>query len=526
MFKIRYLLVLTLLLAGKSYAQQCPIIPLPQQVNLGQGKFLLNSKTSIATNQKALKPIAVYLQNELLNKKHIKIDLLNFTKQRTIILQLTGEKSADTDSYHLKVSPKAITISASTQQGVFYGVISLLQLVRDDLSAKQAVSIPCWDIQDYARFQWRGFLLDESRHFFGKNKVKNILDWMAFYKLNRFHWHLTDEPAWRIEIKQYPLLALKGGVGNYVDPSAPAQYYTQDDIKEIVAYAKARFIEVIPEIDMPGHATAANKAYPEYSGGGSAKHPDYTFNPGKEETYEYLTNILKEVSTLFPLKMIHMGGDEVSIGNEKWKTDASIKALMAAKNLPDLKAVEQYFIKRMADSIIKMNAKILGWDEIAGFRLPVQNTIIFWWRHDHPEQLKLALDAGYAVVLCPRLPLYFDFVQDSLNVNGRKWGKKFNPLQSVYNFPSDTISQIQNRSKQILGIQANIWSETLTSDSRLDYMLFPRLSALAEAAWTNPERKNFESFRQRLKIQLVLYKQQGLYYYDPFIPQFHPEQAK
>src|SRR5690606_13307445 len=170
------------------------------------------------------------------------------------------------------------------------------------------IAIPAWEITDQPRYAWRGLMLDESRHFFGKEKVKSILDWMAFYKLNRFHWHLTDEPAWRLEIKKYPLLTLIGGIGSFTDGAAPAAYYTQQQIHEIVAYAAERNITVIPEIDMPGHATAANRAYPEYSGGGTEAHPHFTFNPGKEDTYAYLTDILRETNALFPSQLLHLGG--------------------------------------------------------------------------------------------------------------------------------------------------------------------------------------------------------------------------
>jgi hexosaminidase len=364
-------------------------------------------------------------------------------------------------------------------------------------------------------------MLDESRHFFGKEKVKFLLDWMAFYKLNRFHWHLTDEPGWRLEIKNYPRLSLVGGIGNYLDSTATAQYYTQEDIKEIVAYAAERKIVVIPEIDMPGHATAANKAYPQYSGGGSEKHPDFSFNPGREETYQYLTDILREADVLFPSDMIHLGGDEVSFGNEKWKTDAAVQRLMKKNGLKDLKAVEDYFIQRMADSLFEMNNRILAWDEMAGASLPVDKTLIFWWRHDRPEQLKTALDKGYTTVLCPRLPFYFDFVQDSAHRFGRKWNRLYNSLKEVYSFSAAQTAVAQNKKQLIAGMQANLWTETVSDEQRLDYLLFPRISALAEAAWT--EEKNYAGFLDRLKLHLPLYQKQKIYYYDPFRPLQHPE---
>ncbi len=279
--------------------------------------------------------------------------------------------------------------------------MTFVQLARLSAKGKSGISVPCWRIQDQPAMGWRGFMLDESRHFFGKQTVKLLLDEMALYKLNRFHWHLTDEPGWRIEIKQYPRLATVGGIGNRTDTLAPAAYYTQEDVKEIIAYAAVRGITVIPEIDMPGHATAANKAYPEFSGGGTAKYPEFTFNPGKEGTYQYLTNILREVNDLFPAHMIHIGGDEVSFGSASWNTDPYVQSLMKKEKLNTLVDVEHYFLRRMTDSVIAMRSKLLGWDEVSAAGLPVNETVVFWWRQEKPGQLKIALDKGYKVVLCP-----------------------------------------------------------------------------------------------------------------------------
>ena len=366
-------------------------------------------------------------------------------------------------------------------------------------------------------------MLDESRHFFGKENVKSILDWMAFYKLNHFHWHLTDEPGWRLEIKQYPQLTSIGGIGNYSDPYAPAQYYTYADIREIVEYAAARYITIIPEIDMPGHATAANRAYPEFSGGGTDEYPNFTFNPGNKETYSYLSNILKAAKKLFPSGMIHLGGDEVSFGSRGWQEDPAVRELMKRQHLHDLKAVEIFFIQKMARSALKLYNKVLFWDEAADASLPVNHTIIFWWRHDKPEQLKKALLKGYHVVLCPFIPLYFDYVQDSIHTEGRRWEGKFNSLERVYNFPDDESFTTGMANKRVLGIQANLWTETVRTQERLQYLLFPRIAALSEAAWTNPGKKNYNEFLMRLKKHLQWYKAAKIYYYNPFAPQKTPE---
>lgn len=506
----------------------CPIIPLPISAIKGNSTFLLNVKTPLVVSDEALKPIAQYLQAELLKSQHLPIGIQPVSgKLPAIKLLLSPKKKTErAEGYTLEINAEGVTISAKEVSGAFYGATSLLQLIRQTKKVKGTIGLAAWKITDQPAYGWRGFMLDESRFFFGMEKVKSIIDWMAFYKLNKLHWHLTDEPAWRLEIKKYPKLALVGGIGDFLNEFTPAQYYTQEQIKEVVAYAAQRFITVIPEIDMPGHATAANRAYPEFSGGGGPGHPEFTFNPGKEATYAYLTNILKETNVLFPSAMIHLGGDEVSYGNHKWATDPDISALMKQKQLGGTKEVETYFMKRMADSVYQMNAKLLVWDEMVEAGLPKDKTIIFWWRHDQPAVLKQALNKGYETVLCPRLPLYFDFVQDSTHNYGRKWSKLFNPIENVYAFSADSYQSQTVAKNQILGIQANLWTETVPNTQRLDYLLFPRISALAEAAWSPKEGKNFSAFMQRLKGHYALYEQAGLYYYDPTQPRKYPEPVK
>lgn len=506
-------LLLALMMFGQLlYAQSiCPVIPMPVKAEKAAGEFYLTDETPVIAVGGAALPEVRQLQQQLLKFTGIRVALQPKSSRPAITLRI--EKGNNPSAYTLQMNPQGVTVSAASGEGLFYGLTSFLQLARMSKGKTAGISVPCWNIQDAPRYQWRGYMLDESRQFFGKAAVKKILDEMAFYKLNRFHWHLTDEPGWRIEIKQYPRLTLVGGIGNQHNHDAPAQYYTQDEIEEIVRYAAYRHITVIPEIDMPGHATAANKAYPQFSGGGSARYPEFTFNPGKEETYQYLTNILKEVNVLFPAGMIHIGGDEVSFGSESWKTDAAVQQLMQKQKLKNLEEVEHYFIKRMADTLIKLNSKVLAWDEVAGASLPVSETIVFWWRQEKPKQLIEAINKGYKVVLCPRIPLYFDFVQDSSNLVGRRWAGAIAPLKSVYNFSAADLP-IDGKSPLIEGIQANLWSETVQTEQRLDYLTFPRLIALSEAAWTQPERKNYEQFQQRLKGVLPLLKERGIYFME------------
>jgi len=513
-----YLSIILFVYASAQAQQQATIIPRPANFVNGTGFFSLNNKVTIGANNEKLKAVAYYFQNELLSQKGITIQQKNSSADIMLVLK-PAKKNADSNAYQVSIKPDRITVSAYHARGIFYGMISVLQLV---LTSKNN-QLPVAEITDAPAYGWRGFMLDESRHFFGKEKVKSILNWMAFYKLNTFHWHLTDEPAWRLEIKKYPNLALIGGIGDYLNPDLPAQFYTREDVKEIIAYAAERYIQVIPEIDMPGHATAANKAYPEYSGGGSAGHPEFTFNPGQEKTYTYLTDILKETNVLFPSGLIHLGGDEVSFGNEKWNSNPDILKLRQRESLKDNAAVEHYFMKRMADSLYQLNAKAIFWDEMADADLPKDKTMIFWWRQEKPEQLRTALSKGYSTVLCPRLPLYFDFVQDSTHQYGRKWNKLYNPIEQVYAFDAASFASNAQQKQLILGIQANLWTETVGNNARLDYLLFPRIAALAEAAWTAQNKKDFKAFSTNLNQHLMLYNKAGLYYYDPSKTLLHPE---
>ncbi|WP_199140088.1 beta-N-acetylhexosaminidase [Pedobacter sp. ASV12] len=510
-------------LLGLGLRAQAPlaIIPYPKQVTVQTGTFTFDQNTTVFALSEELQSQQQYLRHSL-----FQLYGLNFypgkDKKATIVLKLSGKPGVK-GAYQLTVNPLQIVIEAPTGNGVFNGIQSLLQLLRGAGEFKNSLKIPSLLIKDEPLYQWRGFMLDESRHFFGKKKVKALLDWMALYKLNRFHWHLTDEPAWRLAIKKYPMLTLIGGIGTYTDPNEPAQYYSQADVQEIVAYAATRFIEVIPEIDMPGHATAANRAYPAFTGGGSKDHPEFTFNPGKEKTYAYLANILQETQLLFPSNLIHLGGDEVSFGNEKWNADSGITALKQQHGLANNLAVERYFMKRMADSVFAMQGKVAVWDEMVDAGLPVENTVIFWWRHDKPIQLEQALDKGYATVLCPRLPLYFDFVQDKSHQHGRKWDGKFNDLLAVYHF--DVAAFTSKPTTTVLGLQANLWTETVQNEQRFDYLVFPRLAALAAAAWTAPAARNDEQFLDQVKIHIDWYKKAGLNFYNPFNPIQTPEPA-
>lgn len=517
------LLAVFLLHAVFLQGQPLQVIPSPARCTPGNGELLVVENWTIQYENNYEGVARQFSEQVKKCGLDFPIHLKQQNEEANLFLRHVDEKElSGAESYRIVIDPHKVVIEASANPGLFYGLQTLAQLAGNGL-VDNKVQIPCMEITDQPRFGWRGLMLDESRHFFGKEKVKQLLDWMAFYKLNRFHWHLTDAPGWRIEIKKYPKLTSVGGIGCQSDPLAPAQYYTQKEILEIVQYAAERFIEVIPEIDMPGHATAANKAYPEFSGGGSPEHPEFTFNPGKEETYVFLTNILKEVAQLFPSKYIHLGGDEVHFGNQQWNTDTHVQALMKKHNLKNLQEVEFYFIKRMTDSIASLNKTMIGWDEIVNAGVAPDKCVMMWWRHDKPEQLTEGLKKGYQTVMCPRIPLYFDFVQDAGHQSGRRWEGDFVTLGKILDFQKIYGEVISEYPDKVVGLQANLWTETIQSGERLDYMTYPRIAGLAEIAWGKDLLPDHNEFLYRLQPSLALYKKMNISYFDPAHPQTTPE---
>ncbi len=491
------------------------VIPYPVSAELRASVTNFGLVTGIEVTDSVLVPEARFLGDALEESGYSLTMTSGAGSAGAIVLSL--DDTAGDEGYTLRASGKSVEISGS-KAGVFYGIQTLLQELRNG-GVRQGT------ITDSPRYGWRGFMLDEARHFFGKERVKALIDMMAYYKLNRFHWHLTDAQGWRIEIKAYPRLTGIGGIGCHSDPDTPARFYTQDDIREVVAYAAERHIEVIPEIDMPGHASAANRAYPEYNGGGTPQFADFTFNVGKEETYEYLTGILREVTGLFPSDYIHIGGDEVFYGSDAWNRDPYVKRMMNREGLKTIKDAEGYFIKRMTDSVKVLGKKVIGWDDMLDFPLDKKENIICWWRHDRPQSLRKSLAEGYSTILCPRKPLYYDFVQDSTHKCGRVWDG-FCPLEDVYAFPDRWYEGWQVTEKDmapVMGIQANLWTELVHNRDRFDFMIYPRLCALAEAAWTMPENKDYDSFTLRMESAYKLFDELGIYYFDPRDPGRHPE---
>ncbi len=487
------------------------LFPTPQTSTLRKGSFALNAATEVKGN----KGYALDLANRLADE--LKEWSAPEPSHNIVYLQLLSDLPANVEGYTLEVKADTILLQSSSEPGLFHAREALLQLARFGKG-----KIRCCRIQDAPRYQWRGFMLDESRHFFGKEKVKQYLDIMASLRLNVFHWHLTDEPGWRIEIKKYPRLTKEGATGNWHNPKAAPTFYTQKDIKEIVAYAAERHIMVIPEFDMPGHATAVCRAYPEYSGGGEGRWEHFTFHPCRESTYQFISDVMDEIVQLFPSPYIHIGGDEVHYGNQSWFTDPEIQQFIQEKKLVDEKGLEHYFIRRASEIVASKGKTMIGWDEIVDAGVSPSKAVVMWWRHDKENQLVKALEQGYRVILTPRRPMYADFIQFGSHKVGRQWNG-YNTIENLYNFPTPIHHLTEKYEDQILGMQMSLWTERVADKKRLDFMTFPRLIALAEAAWTLEKRKECSLFMQRLPVFLRYLDTMNIYYFNPLDPNSRPE---
>lgn len=497
-----------------SIMSQETLFPTPKKVQQEIGHFTIGKTPIVHGKGKYAKKLALLLKTELAS-----LNLESASTDGKISLEIlkSAVKPLDEEGYVVTVTSKQIVLQAYSEAGLFHAKEALLQLARCGKGTIQACKI-----EDTPRYGWRGFMLDESRHFFGKEKVMQYLDIMAALRLNVFHWHLTDEPGWRIEIKRYPKLTVEGGIGNWHDPKAPATYYTQEEIKEIVAYAADRHIMVVPEFDMPGHATAACRCYPEISGGGEGKWQHFTFHPCKEETFEFISNVFDEIVALFPSPYIHIGGDEVHYGNQSWFTDPEIQQFIKEKALGNEVGLEHYFIRRAVDLVASKGKIAIGWDEMVDAGTSPEKAVILWWRHDRPQQLKKALEKGYRVILSPRRPLYADFVQHENHKVGRRWNG-FNPIEDIYRFPESIAQLIDGYEGQIMGLQFSLWTERVADAKRMDFMTFPRLAAVSEAAWTGSEQKKVEGFMKKLPLFLQYLDTKGIYYFNPFKPESTPE---
>jgi hexosaminidase len=494
-------------------AQNINIIPQPKQVKINTGNFTLNGKTIIFYNDPQLKFLADYTSTTIgsLNKLKltIKNQLGNQPNIQSINLMLDGKTNITKEGYLLNVSSSAITIKGATSQGIFYGVQSLLQLIPVNGDSK----IQALEIRDEPRFAWRGLLLDVSRHFFTTDEVKKLIDQMVIYKFNLLHLHLTDDQGWRIEIKQLPELTKVGAwrvprTGLWWDrqPPQPGEaatyggFYTQEQIRDLVAYASKRHVDILPEIEAPGHGLAAIAAYPYLSsskeqykvnpGSQFYRIEDNTFCAGKESTFQFLDIVLTEVADLFPFGYIHIGGDECYKGF--WKKCDDCQKRMKDNGLKDENELQSYFIKRLEKTLHDKGKKLMGWDEILEGGL-APNASVMSWRG--MEGGIAAAKANHQVVMSPNNYAYLDLYQGDPAIEPPTYSLL--RLNTVYAF--EPVPQGVD-SSFILGGQGNLWTESVPTFRHAEYMFWPRSFALAEVLWTPRQGKNWNDFIRRTEV--------------------------
>ncbi len=502
------------------------IIPEPQSIEMKNGFFYLTRDISVETRggDEILENLALELSNDLGLSQ-------DASAKNIVLLVIEDDINPDdnAEAYELSISQKLIQIKGRSLAGVFYGIQTLKQLLIPDLLGENnilpdgddqnSVRVPCLEISDYPNYQWRGGMLDVSRHFFKKEFILKFIDILAFHKLNTFHWHLTDGIGWRIQIDAYPLLTELGAwriedsirnpwenftLASEHGEAAYGGYYTKKDIREIVSYAAERFITIVPEIEMPGHSEAAIRCYPEFSC--DPENPSGVYCAGKDESFIFLETVLTEVMELFPSEFIHIGGDEVS--KSHWENCPSCKARMQSEGLNDAHELQSYFVKRVERFLNSKGRKLIGWDEILEGGLAPEATVMSWRGMIGGIE---AANAGHDVVMSPGYPCYFDHYQGRHDKEPQAWGG-LNRLKDVYGFNPLPDEIDHSKGHHILGGQANLWTEQIETFEHVERMILPRYSALAEALWLQPEKKYWNGFKKKLSVQLKRYQHLGYRY--------------
>lgn len=511
------------LMTSKSRAQDINIIPQPVKMTVQKGSFIITPATEMVLADNAEAASAAFLNDYLQqyygfslktvskpsSKNHIGISTRRFVKA-----------PQHENEYALTVAPASVTISGNSDQATFYGIQSLIQLL--PVEKGDRLSIPAVSITDYPRFAYRGLHLDVGRHFFPVSFVKKYIDYIALHKMNYFHWHLTEDQGWRIEIKKYPLLTSVGAwrngtiIGHYPgtgnDSLRHGGFYTQDEVRDVVAYAKARYVEVIPEIEMPGHSLGALAAYPSLGCTGGPYQVQQTWGvfrdvycAGNDSVFTFLQDVLDEVMPLFPSKYVHIGGDECP--KDSWKKCPKCQQRIKNEHLKDEHELQSYFVQRMEKYINSKGKTMIGWDEILEGGL-APNAIVMSWRGE-----KGGIDAArqdHDVIMTPGAYVYFDHAQnkpeDSVTIGG------YLPLDKVYGYEPVPKELNAEQAKHVMGAQANVWTEYIGNVPKLEYMLFPRLSALSEVLWSPKENREWNGFTRRMQAQYRRYDLWGANY--------------
>ena len=539
--KIKHFLPLLLLLGSNEMltAQEIALTPQPAHLTVKDGRFEFGNqlKAKVTPYQgDSIRMVFESFKKKLQEATGIKVSSTQKEAKARIILDLNPQLPAE--AYKLNVSKEQVRIEASRPAGFYYALQTLKQLMPCNVMAGVATSdhsqwsLPSVEIEDAPRFEWRGFMLDEGRHFFGKDEIKRVIDMMAIYKMNRFHWHLTEDQGWRIEIKKYPKLTETGAWRNskvlaYGDVKPDGEryggFYTQKDIKEIVAYAKKKFIEIIPEIDIPGHSQAAVAAYPEFLAcDPENKHEVWlqqgistdVINVANPKAMQFAKDVIDELTELFPFNYIHLGGDECP--TNKWQKNDECKKLLSEIGSSNFRDLQIYFYKQLKDYIATKPAdqqrQLIFWNEVLHGNTSILGndiTIMAWIGAN--AAAKQAAKQGMNTILSPQIPYYINRKQSKLPTEPMSQGHGTETVEAVYNYQplKDVDAALQPYYK---GVQANFWTEWVTEPSVLEYLMLPRLAAVAEAGWTPQEKRNYEDFKERIRKDAELYDLKGWNY--------------
>ncbi len=517
------------------------LVPMPSHVAVKSGALQLTNGAAIVVDKDAPDALAVAkLLAERINQS-TGLGLVvkpsdGLTKGAIVLTTKNANAALGPEGYALDVSPEGAVISATAGPGLFYGTQTLLQLLPPQVfspkkvEASVAWSIPAVRIEDKPRFRWRGLMLDVSRHFFTKDEIKNYIDLMAQHKLNTFHWHLVDDQGWRIEIKRYPKLteigAWRTGIGFGLKPEDTTAYgpdgryggyYTQDDIREVVAYAKQRYVTIVPEIEMPGHSVAALTAYPELSCTGGPYNIDVqlentcgVYCAGNDAAFDFLDGVLAEVIDLFPGKYIHIGGDEVRKDN--WKKCAKCQARIRAEGLKDEEQLQDYFVRRIEKFLTAHGRTLIGWEEVISGAKEPGAAGMSWHGNGVAGALRVA-NAGHDVVMTPHENSYFNFYQSK--TGEPKTYDYFLPLKRVYLFEPIPSKLTADKKARVIGAGGCLWAEYLPNYAASQYMTYPRACAMAEVTWTDSKLKDWDEFQTRLARHLPRLKYQAVNYRQP-----------
>ena len=530
-----FALFVALVVAGAVVAAECVIVPRPVSYEAQKGKLQLSSKSVIYVADKSLVRPATMFASYVAAEKGLQFAVVETLPKAKDVIALSVDKALAEEEYQLDVTKKGVIIKGGSEKAVFYGLQSLRQVVFHSTTKGGKVAVECMSVKDKPHFGYRGNMLDVCRHIFTVEQVKEYIDILAMHKINRFHWHLTEDQGWRIEIKKYPNLTKVGSmrketiVGRYNKKETPKYdgkpyggYFTQEQVRDIVRYATERYIEVIPEIDMPGHMVAALASYPEL---GCTKGPyevrtrwgisKDVLCAGRESTFEFIEGVLDEVVALFPSKYIHIGGDECP--KDRWKACPECQKRIAAEGLKDEHELQSYFMQRIEKYLAtKHGRSIIGWDEILEGGVSPTATVMAW---RGAKRGIAAAKLGNQVVMTPTHYCYLDYAQTSNRkankepISGGGNGKRPLTMRKAYSFnPYDQLNEQEQ--KFIIGVQGNMWTEYVATYDHLQRMILPRMAAIAEVGWSHGN-KDYDDFTRRMHLLRKLYDKCG-YKYAPY----------